>query len=95
MGQDFRKGLIEWASLRLQSLGAGDGAAGKGVLGEIGVGTVVKLRGEGGSRQQGRVLGQLGPGQARSSCGPRIALGGPPCGLLASSQHGGIKAGWF
>lgn len=75
-------------------LGAGDGATGKGVLGEIGVGTVVKLVG-GMCRQQGRVLGQLGSGQARSSCGPRIALRGPPRGLLASSQHGGIKAGWF
>lgn len=89
VGQDFRKGLVEWACLRLQSLGAGDGAAEKGALGGIGVGAVVKL--ERVSRQQERVLGQLGAGQARSSCGPRIALRGPSCGLLASSQHGGSK----
>lgn len=69
------------------------GSLWEGVLGEIGVGAVVKL--ERVSWQQGRVRGQLGAGQACSSCGPRIALHGPPCGPLASSQHGSIKVGWF
>lgn len=44
--------------------GAGGGAAGKGVLGKIGVGIVVKLSRV--SRQQGRVCGQLGSGQAQA-----------------------------